>query len=94
MPQVIVCALLCIFTNNIHVNVKNSSADGTYPIYKTMYNPLSNMFDNPCLKQTGDSYNQAILVGRRPISIVGTGLKHSQAVLYISRHIEYGVIVV
>ena len=22
MPQVIVCALLCVFTNNIHVSVK------------------------------------------------------------------------
>ena len=27
MPQVIFCAFLCIFTNNIHVNVKNSSAE-------------------------------------------------------------------
>ena len=29
MPQVIFCALLCIFTNNIQVSVKNSSAEGT-----------------------------------------------------------------
>ena len=29
MPQVIFGALLCKFTNNIHVSVKNSSAEGT-----------------------------------------------------------------
>ena len=27
--QVIFCAVLCIFTNDIHVSVKNSSASGT-----------------------------------------------------------------
>ena len=36
MPQVIFCALLCIFTNNIHVTVKNSSA-GTCLIKKNAY---------------------------------------------------------
>ena len=29
MPQVIFCALLCIFTNNIHASVKDSSDEGT-----------------------------------------------------------------
>ena len=29
MQHVIFCVLLCIFTNNIHVSVKNSSAEGT-----------------------------------------------------------------
>ena len=28
-PHVIVCALLCIITNNIHVGVENSNAEGT-----------------------------------------------------------------
>ena len=28
------CVILCIFTNDIHVSVKNSSADDTYHIVK------------------------------------------------------------
>ena len=37
--NVIVCALLCLFTNNIHVNVKNSSAESTCP--SVMKEPVS-----------------------------------------------------
>ena len=32
MPQVIFCALLCIFTKDSHVSVKNSSFEGTYHV--------------------------------------------------------------
>ena len=36
MPQAIFCALLCIFTNDIHVSVKNPSAEGTSLMLKKL----------------------------------------------------------
>ena len=37
MPQVIFCALLCIFTNNIHESAKNSSAGGTCVCWRRLF---------------------------------------------------------